>query len=123
MARQTPIVEFLGRAEQEYSDERLQHNLARYALAAGREVVEKALWLYYASRRSDVPRWARLTIYSALAYFILPTDAIPDLAPVAGYTDDLAVLGAALLTVASYVDDGVKEKARQRMRDWFGASA
>ncbi len=123
MARQTPIVEFLGREEQEYSDERLQHKLARYALAAGREVVEKALWLYYASRRSDVPRWARLTIYSALAYFILPTDAIPDLAPVAGYTDDLAVLGAALLTVASYVDDGVKEKARQRMRDWFGASA
>ena len=123
MARQTPIVEFLGREEQGYSDERLQHKLARYALAAGREVVEKALWLYYASRRSDVPRWARLTIYSALAYFILPTDAIPDLAPVAGYTDDLAVLGAALLTVASYVDDGVKEKARQRMRDWFGASA
>ncbi len=31
----------------------------------------------------------------ALAYFILPIDAIPDMLPAAGYTDDLIVLTAA----------------------------
>ena len=85
-------------------------------------MVEKALWLYYASQRPDVPRWAKATIYAALAYFILPLDAIPDLTPFTGYADDLAALSAALLTVAASVDDAVKEKARQRMLQWFGAA-
>ena len=78
MGRRPPEAEFLGREVPGYSGPRLQHKLARHALAAGREVVEKVLWLYYASRRPDVPRWAKLTIYAALAYFILPLDAIPD---------------------------------------------
>ena len=103
-----------------YSDERLRAKLARYAIAAGREVVEKALWLYYASRRPDVPRWARLTIYAALAYFILPLDAIPDLAPIAGYTDDLSVLAFAVCTVATYIDDGVKARTRRNNRSNVG---
>jgi uncharacterized membrane protein YkvA (DUF1232 family) len=68
-----------------------------------------------------VPRWAKLTIYAALAYFVLPLDAIPDLIPGVGYVDDLGALGTALLTVASYVNDDVKQRARQRMTQWFGA--
>ncbi len=120
MGRRAPEAEFLGREVPGYSGPRLQRKLARYALAAGREVVEKVLWLYYASRRPDVPRWAKLTIYAALAYFILPLDAIPDLTPLAGYADDLGALSAALLTVATYVDEGVKQKARRRLQKWFG---
>ncbi|MCG3171253.1 MAG: hypothetical protein CALGDGBN_02853 [Pseudomonadales bacterium] len=121
MGRRPPEAEFLGREVPGYSGPRLQHKLARHALAAGREVVEKVLWLYYASRRPDVPRWAKLTIYAALAYFILPLDAIPDPTPLAGYADDLGALSAALLTVATYVDEGVKQKARRRLQKWFGA--
>jgi uncharacterized membrane protein YkvA (DUF1232 family) len=120
MARKAPEASFEGRSVPGYSDERLREKLARYALAAGREVVEKALWLYYASRRPDVPRWAKYTIYAALAYFILPTDAIPDLTPLVGYTDDLGALSAALLTVAAYIDEEVKQKARRRLQKWFG---
>ena len=119
-ARKPPKAEFLGRSVPEYSDQRLRGKLARHAVAAGREVVEKVLWLYYASRRPDVPRWAKLTIYAALAYFILPLDAIPDFTPLAGYSDDLGALSAALLTLARYVDDEVKAKARHRLQTWFG---
>ena len=118
--RRPPRAEFAGRSVPGYSDERLRAKLARYAMAAGREVVEKALWLYYASRRPDVPRWAKLTIYAALAYFILPLDAIPDFTPLAGFSDDLGALSAALLTLARYVDDEVKAKARHRLQTWFG---
>lgn len=103
-----------------YSPERFWAKLGAQALRAGRELVERALWLYYAAEREDTPRWARLTIYGALAYFILPVDAIPDLLPGAGYVDDLGVLGAAFLTVASHVDAPVKRLARERMREWFG---
>lgn len=103
-----------------YSPERFWAKLGAQALRIGRELVERALWLYYAAEREDTPRWAKLTIYGALAYFILPLDAIPDLLPGAGYVDDMGVLGAALLTVASHVDASVKRLARERMREWFG---
>lgn len=105
----------------QFDSGRFWSKLTQSALLAGREVVEKALWLYYAAERPGVPRWAKLTIYAALAYFVLPLDAIPDLIPGVGYVDDLGALGTALLTVASYVNDDVKQRARQRMTQWFGA--
>jgi uncharacterized membrane protein YkvA (DUF1232 family) len=106
-----------------FSSDRFWAKLARTALVAGRQVVERALWLYYAAERPEVPRWAKLTIYGALAYFVLPLDAIPDIIPGAGYVDDLGALTTALLTVASYVNDDVRQRARARMHDWFGPPA
>jgi uncharacterized membrane protein YkvA (DUF1232 family) len=102
-----------------YSEPKFRQKLARAALAAGREVVEKALWLYFAAQRPETPKWARAAVYGALAYFILPLDAIPDVAPVAGYTDDLGVLVLAVGTIARYIDDGVKAKARRLLARWF----
>lgn len=102
-----------------YSEPRFREKLARVALAAGREVVEKALWLFFAARRPETPRWAKATVYGALAYFIVPLDAIPDVAPIAGYTDDLSVLAFAVCTVAAYIDDGVKERTRRVIARWF----
>lgn len=121
--RRAPVLRRAPAASQaaEFDRGRFWSKLARSAVAAGREVVERALWLYYAAERPEVPRWARLTIYGALAYFVLPFDAIPDLIPGVGYVDDLGALGTALLTVASYVDDDVKQRARRRMDQWFGA--
>ena len=59
-------------------------------------------------------------IVGALGYFIFPLDAIPDLVPVAGYADDLGVLAIALSSVAIHIDDNVKAKARQKIKDIFG---
>jgi uncharacterized membrane protein YkvA (DUF1232 family) len=102
-----------------YSESRFREKLARVALAAGRELVEKALWLYFAARRPETPPWARATVYGALAYFIVPLDAVPDLAPVAGFTDDLGVLVFAVGTIAAYIDDGVKQQTRRLLARWF----
>ena len=115
--RPAPASEAQARA---FSSDRFWAKLARSALIAGREVVERALWLYYAAERPEVPRWAKLTIYGALAYFVLPLDAIPDLIPGAGYVDDLGALTTALLTVAGFVNDEVKQRASARMHEWFG---
>lgn len=89
--------------------------LGRVFKRAGREVVEKALWLWYAAQNPNTPKWAKAAIWSALLYLVLPVDAIPDFLPALGYTDDLGVLAAALVSVASYVDDNVKERARAKM--------
>jgi uncharacterized membrane protein YkvA (DUF1232 family) len=102
-----------------YSEPRFREKLARAALLAGREVVEKALWLYFAAQRPETPKWAKATVYGALAYFIVPLDAIPDVAPLAGYTDDLGVLVLAVGTIARYVDDAVREETSRLLARWF----
>ena len=109
--------------EDAYSDQGFWKKLQRYALLAGREVVEKALLLYYAMQEEKAPAWAKATIAGALGYFIVPLDAIPDLTPAVGYADDLGVLALAVAAVAAYINDDVRRKAADKVRDWFGESA
>jgi len=103
-----------------YSESSFWQKLAKYAKAAGYELVEKALWLYYAAQDPDTPLKAKAIIYSALGYFILPLDVVPDITPVIGYSDDLAVLATALATVAIHINANVKAQADQKLKDWFG---
>ncbi len=106
--------------EQAYSESSFWEKIKRYSLAAGREVVEHALILYYTLSEPGVPAWAKTTITVALGYFIFPADAIPDFTPVAGYADDLGVLVAALATVIMHVTPETKRKAAERLEKLFG---
>ena len=103
-----------------FSESSFWEKLSKYAKAAGREVVEAALKLFYAAQSPETPAWAKTVIYSSLVYFIIPTDAIPDFTPVAGYGDDLGVLGVAIATVAAYITPEIEEKAKQKADEWFG---
>lgn len=94
--------------------------IKRYATSAGREVIEKALTLYYCSVDPDTPAWAKTVIIGALGYFIVPLDAIPDVIPIAGYGDDLSGLASALAVVAVHVKPEHKKKAREKLTVWFG---
>lgn len=85
---------------------------------SGMNVLKKVLLLYYAGQKPGIPSWAKAAIYGALGYFVMPADAVPDLLP-GGITDDLGVIAGALVTVALYVDQSVKDQAEQKMRDWF----
>ncbi|HEV8718791.1 MAG TPA: YkvA family protein [Candidatus Binatia bacterium] len=104
---------------EQYSDKGFWDKLLHYAKTAGAEVIERALQLYYAAQDPNTPTWAKGVIYGALGYFIVPADAIPDVVPVVGYTDDLGVLAMAIATVAMYITPQVKQKAKQKMQDWF----
>lgn len=106
--------------EKEFSDSSFWDKVVKYAKTAGKEVIEKALWLYYAAQNPQTPLWAKTTIYSALGYFILPVDAIPDIIPAAGYSDDLGVIAVAIATVSAYITDEVKSQAKKRLNEWFG---
>ena len=94
-------------------------DLRALAQRAGYSVLERVLWLYFAAQRPETPLWAKTTIYGALAYFVSPVDAVPDVLP-GGYADDAGVLAGALATVAVFVDDAVREKAAALLRTWFG---
>jgi uncharacterized membrane protein YkvA (DUF1232 family) len=106
---------------QSWSEQGFWDKLRVYARAAGREVVEKALWLYYASQEEKAPAWAKATIVASLGYFIAPLDAIVDLTPVVGYADDLGVLALAVAAVATYINDDVRAKAAVKIERWFGS--
>ena len=106
--------------EKEYSESSFWDKLKKYALVAGKEVVEKALILYEALKDRDTPAWARGVIIAALGYFISPIDAIPDTVPLAGYADDLGALAAALAAVATHVKDDHVTAARATLKRWFG---
>ena len=82
--------------------------------------MEHALQLFYAARHPDTPAWARAVVYGALGYFILPTDAVPDLIPAVGFSDDFGVLVMALTTIATRITPEIREQARRRIQQWFG---
>jgi uncharacterized membrane protein YkvA (DUF1232 family) len=53
-----------------------------------------ALFRYMADER--IPWYRRSVVVAALAYFIMPFDAIPDMLPLIGYLDDFGVIAAVL---------------------------
>ncbi|RNC65854.1 MAG: DUF1232 domain-containing protein [Desulfuromonadales bacterium] len=106
-----------------YSENNLKTKIARFARVAGRELIEKVLILYHTLRAPSTPKWARAAIIGALGYFISPIDTLPDFIPGVGYTDDLAVIAAALVTVASHVTPDIKQKAREQVARFFGELA
>ena len=108
----------------EYSDESFWDKVFKFALKAGREVILRALILYYCLQDEDTPKWAKTVIVGALGYFIFPADVIPDFVPGAGYTDDLAVLVAAVATVLVHIKPEHRRQAeemiKEKMKEWFG---
>lgn len=106
--------------EKDYSDDNFWNKVVKFAKKAGKDVIEKALLLYYAAQSPETPVWAKTTIYGALGYFISPIDVIPDLMPVVGYTDDLGVLVAAIAAVSAYINDDVRKQAADKLASWFG---
>jgi uncharacterized membrane protein YkvA (DUF1232 family) len=74
--------------------------------------LDEAVAAFYCATDPKTPNVVRVTLFGALAYFILPFDAVPDFLAGLGFTDDLAVLAAALRTVGSHVTDEHRERAR-----------
>lgn len=64
---------------------------------------EDAVAAYYAAFDKRTPLRVRGMLLAALAYFVLPADAVPDLLPVLGFTDDAAVLMATFQLISSHI--------------------
>ncbi len=104
----------------QFSENRLLKKVQAFARQLGLKTVYSVLLLFYAFTRRETPAWAKNIIVGVLGYFIAPIDAIPDLTPIIGYTDDLGVLSFGLVTIACYINQDVRNKARKKLKDWFG---
>jgi uncharacterized membrane protein YkvA (DUF1232 family) len=78
-------------------------------------LAQETVAMYFCMLDPATPLWVKGTVAAALAYFILPFDAIPDLMPVFGFSDDAGVLAAALTAVASHVTDEHRARAKAWM--------
>ena len=71
--------------------------------------------MYFCMLDPKTPIWVKGTVAAALAYFIMPLDAIPDIIPLIGMSDDASVLAAAFAAVSAFVSKEHREKARSWM--------
>lgn len=104
---------------QDYDESSFWGKCKDYAKSIGEEGLEKALQLYYVLDSEKCTAADKVTIYGALAYLVSPIDVIPDLVPVLGYTDDIALIAVALVTVSNAIDDVVRVKAKEKLKEWF----
>ena len=93
--------------------------IASIAKRAGAKLVYAALILYYTLQSDKVSTTNKAMIIGALGYMISPLDVIPDAIPIAGLTDDLAVLLFVLKKVWTDVDPEIQQKAKERLAKWF----
>ena len=77
--------------------------------------IERAVAAYYAALDPATPPHVKAALLAALAYFVLPADAIPDFVAALGYSDDAALLLGTLRLFAPYVAD----RHFQRAGEWF----
>jgi uncharacterized membrane protein YkvA (DUF1232 family) len=98
-------------------DSSLRRNFWRKtrAVAARIPFAEDLLAAYYCAFDRATPLQVKATLIGAIAYFVLPIDAIPDVMPVLGFTDDAAVLATALKLVASSITPVHRESARRKL--------
>ena len=73
---------------------------------------EDAVAAFYCASDSATPMPIRATLFAALAYFVMPFDAIPDVFLGLGFTDDAAVLIAAFTAAKIHITEAHREKAR-----------
>ena len=73
---------------------------------------EEAAAAYYCAADKRTPIQVRAILMGALAYFVIPTDAIPDFLTGLGFSDDATVFYIAWQTISKHVNEEHRDKAR-----------
>ena len=84
-------------------------------VAAHIPFAEDLLAAYYCAFDRNTPLQVKATLVGAIAYFVLPIDAIPDVLPVLGFTDDAAVLAIAINLVAGHILPVHRDAAKNKL--------
>ena len=102
-----------------FSQSEFVEKIARIAKRAGAKLVYAALILFYTLQSNKVSNADKAVIIGALGYMISPLDVIPDAIPIAGLTDDLAVLLYVLKKVWTGIDPQIVALAKEKLTKWF----
>jgi uncharacterized membrane protein YkvA (DUF1232 family) len=78
--------------------------------------LDDAVAAYYCALDRETPARVRAILLGALAYFVLPGDVLPDILPGLGFTDDAAVLLAALSAVNPHIKPRHRDAAARVLK-------
>jgi uncharacterized membrane protein YkvA (DUF1232 family) len=111
--------EILGPEDEARRSERVRRKFwATFRRAAGYiPFSEDLVAAYYCALDPKTPHRVRAMLLGALAYFILPFDAVPDLLAAVGFSDDITVLVATIALVGAHITDAHRAKARQTLAE------
>ena len=84
---------------------------------------EDALALFFCALDPETPTRTKGLILAGLAYFVTPTDLIPDWVPGLGFTDDAAVLAATVALAGRAIQPRHRERAGAKLREFAGEGA
>lgn len=76
-------------------------------------LAEDVVAAYYCALDPQTPGKAKAVLLGALAYFIMPMDAVPDFLALVGFSDDIAVLTLAVATVRNNLTEAHRIAARK----------
>ncbi len=76
---------------------------------------EDVLAAWFCARDPKTPFRVKAILLGAVGYFVLPVDTLPDFLPLVGFTDDAAVIGAAVAAVASAMRPEHRARAKAKL--------
>jgi uncharacterized membrane protein YkvA (DUF1232 family) len=91
---------------------KIREKLISYTMAIKRE-----LTLYrnlLADKRTPLP--AKILLYAAVAYLLMPFDLIPDFIPVLGQLDDVIIAGSLIYVAFMIVPDELVQMHRLKLK-------
>jgi uncharacterized membrane protein YkvA (DUF1232 family) len=77
--------------------------------------MEEVVASYYCALDDKTPLRAKGILFGAIAYFVLPADTVPDFILGLGFTDDIAVLSAAIAAVRTHLTPAHRLAAREAL--------
>lgn len=85
----------------------------------GRKAILRVLILYCLLINKSTPGWVKAAIVGVLGYLIMPLDAIPDVIPIVGYTDDIAAVTLLFNELKDHITPEIEKKAEDLMPSQF----
>ena len=101
------------------AEETVRRGFWRKLKRAARHIpfAEETVAAYYWAIDRATPTHVRATLFGALAYFVLPLDAIPDFIIGTGLADDAAILAAVFSTMRANILPRHRQAARSALGD------
>lgn len=100
----------------QYSELGFIEKLKNVAKKAGMELLFNAALLYRMLHNPNISAPTKALIVGVLGYLILPIDAIPDIIPVSGLSDDLAAILSVVKIVSSFKTPQIESEARELLK-------
>lgn len=109
--------EILGPEETEEKERKVRSGFWKTFRKAARYVPfsDELVAAYFCAIDPKTPHRVRGVMLAALAYFVLPIDALPDILAGIGFTDDVTVLLAAMAVVRAHITPAHRAAAERAL--------